>query len=211
LGIIAATPGDTVPPTGFVVLRVSATDEDGDQLSFSWSASAGIVAPATGDSVVWTAPPAPVTATITVICSDGNNGADTATKELVARTWFTGEVAGETPDSTYLPAPGTVLIPFTFDTAIAAGAVVDSLFLTTKFEPADLETLNFNVYLVSPQGTEVLIYDGIELTTLEVSDLNVSGFTGEAAAGTWKLKVARPSVGLEGYAEDCELEIYYHY
>jgi len=211
LGAITATPGDTAVPGGTVILKVSATDADGDQLTYTWSATAGTVAPTTGDSVVWTAPATPTTATVTVVCTDDKNGADTATKTLVARAWFSNEVDGETADSTYLPAPGTVEIPFTLDTTVHAGGVVDSVILCTKFEPAELDTVIFNVYLVSPHGTEVLIYDGIDKTTLEVSDYKVDGYTGESAGGTWNLKVERPTAGMEGYAEDCEIEIYYHY
>jgi hypothetical protein len=110
---------------------------------------------------------------------------------------------------------GTTEIPFTWDVddPLPPGAVVDSMMIGLDFDDSDtLEIEDFNVYLVSPAGTEVLLYDGVELTVLDLSMYDVDGFAGEAVTGTWKLKFVRnnPS-GYNGAVEQCDLDINYKY
>jgi subtilisin-like proprotein convertase family protein len=70
----------------------------------------------------------------------------------------------------------------------------------------------FNVYLVSPAGTEVLLYDGVELTTLDLEQYAVPGFAGEVVTGTWELKFVRNNpTGRNGVVESCDLDMTYKY
>jgi len=216
LGAIAVTPADTVAPGGDITLKVTATDEDNDSLTFTWTkTTAGTLSPTTGDSVVWTAPTAAATCTLTVVCADGADGADTATKVVYARGWMTSSIDGFTPDSTYLPNTGTTEVPFTWDTSdtLKPGAIVDSIAITLGFDDPDTLALEqFDLYLVSPHGTEVLLYDGVDLNTLDLSQYGVTGFAGEAVTGTWKLKFVRNnSQGYNGVVEDCDLDVDYKY
>lgn len=214
IGSISATPDGTVRPGDQIVLSISATDEDGDELTFSWSATAGTLSASTGDRVTWTAPSGAATAAISVTCSDGQGGEDTKTKNVTTRDWYYDNMDGATSESTYLANPGTAEAAFTFemDEPFPAGAVVESAFVTTDFEPLDeLELEQFNVWAVSPSGTRVLIYDGFNLTTLDVDDLALDAFQDESAEGTWKLRITRQAKGIEGYADECEMTVYYRY
>jgi hypothetical protein len=210
-----ATPNDSVVmPMTVVTFKVAATDVDNNTLTFTWSKSAGTMPQTYGDSAVWTAPSAPAVCTVSVKCSDGTAEVDTS-KVVRVRAWLSGDIDGLTPDSTYLPNVGTTEIPFTWDLdeALPPGAVVDSMMITLDFDDSDtLEIEDFNVYLVSPAGTEVLLYDGVELTVLDLSMYDVDGFAGEAVTGTWKLKFVRnnPS-GYNGAVEQCDLDINYKY
>jgi len=211
---ISATPDAPVQPGSVVALTVTASDPDGDPLTCEWSATAGILSANTGTSVTWTAPNDAATATITVTCTDGNEGTDVETKTVSARAWMRNDVFAYTPDSTYLANPGTSegVFEFDFDETFPSGALIDSALITTDFEPLDeLEMEVFNVWVVSPAGSAVLVYDGFNLVTLDVDDFFLAGIAGEPAEGTWKLRVTRSAKGVEGYADECELTVFYRY
>ncbi len=210
-----ATPNDSVlMPTAVVTFKVAATDEDSDSLTFTWSKSAGTMPVTYGDSAVWTAPSAVGVCTVSVKCSDGEAEIDTS-RVVRVRAWLSGDLDGLTPDSTYLPNVGTTEIPFTWDVddPFPPGAIVDSMLLTMAFDDSDsLEMEQFYVYLVSPAGTELLLYDGVERTNLDLEQYTVPGFADEAVTGTWKLKFVRnnPS-GRNGVVEECDLDVTYKY
>lgn len=209
-----AIPNDSVVmPTAVVRFRVAATDADNDDLTFTWSKSGGTIL-ADGDSAMWTAPSAAAICTVSVKCSDGTAEIDTS-RIVRVRGWMGSSVDGLTPDSTYLPNVGTTEISFTWDTStpIPPGALVDSMMITLSFDDTDtLELEQFQVYLISPAGTQVTLYDGVEQLVLDLSMYDVDGFADEAVAGTWKLKFVRnnPS-GYNGIVEECDLDINYRY
>lgn len=210
-----ATPNDSVViPNAVVTFKVAATDEDNDALTFTWSKSDGTMPGTYGDSVVWTAPSAAKVCTVSVTCSDGDAEVDTS-KVVRVRAWLSWNIDGYTPDSTYLPNMGTTEIPFTWDIGdtLEPGAVVNSIMLTLEFDDSDtLELEIFSVYLVSPVGTEVLLYDGVEQTVLDLSMYDVYGFEGEAVTGTWKLKFVRNNPnGYNGVVQQSDLDIEYNY
>jgi len=211
---LSATPDAPVQPGSAVTLTVAASDPDGDQLSYEWSATAGTLSASTGTSVTWTAPNDAAFATVTVTVRDDAEGADVETKTVSARAWMRNDVFAYSPDSTYLANPGTseAVFEFDFDAPFPSGARIDSAFITTDFEPLDeLETEVFSVWVVSPTGTPVLVYDGFNLITLDVDDFKLTGIADELADGTWKLRVTRQAKGIEGYADECELTVFYRY
>ncbi|MBN2538092.1 hypothetical protein JXB37_07450, partial [candidate division WOR-3 bacterium] len=160
---LTATPDTTVRPGAVIVLAVSATDVDDDSLAFSWSATAGTLSATTGESVEWTAPDSATAGTVTVACSDGQGGEDSAFKAVNSRAWLEFDMDGYTPDSTHLANPGLTEAEFTFELdgdPFPPGSVADSVFITTDFVPDTLALEGFDVWVVSPTGTASLIYDG---------------------------------------------------
>jgi len=155
-----------------------------------------------------------VAITITAACSDGQGGTDTAYHDIATRVWYVFDLDGYTPDSTPLANPGTSEAVFTFeaDGPFPPGAIAESVLVTTDFVPEDSLRLEiFNVWVVSPSGTEELIYDGFNLLHLLVDDLGLYSFVGEPADGTWKLRVTRENSGVEGYADQCGLTVFYRW
>jgi hypothetical protein len=72
-----------IAPSGSVQLTCTASDPDGDGLSYQWSASDGGIS-GTGGVAVWTAPEQVGMYDITVVVDDGSDGKDTAFLTLIA-------------------------------------------------------------------------------------------------------------------------------
>lgn len=78
-GLAVLTEGE-INPGGVVLLQCYATDSDGDELSYSWSADTGSFN-GSGANVNWTAPDEVGTYTINVEVSDGSD--DTVTDSII--------------------------------------------------------------------------------------------------------------------------------
>jgi len=63
-------------------VSVSASDPDGDTLSYNWSVDGGSLSSTTGNAVDWTMPAAAGNYQITVEADDGNGGTDTRTESV---------------------------------------------------------------------------------------------------------------------------------
>jgi len=59
-----------------VTLSVSASDADGDELTYSWYTSEGTLTPSTGAIVQWTAPDTSGNVTVSVVVTDKHGAAD---------------------------------------------------------------------------------------------------------------------------------------
>jgi hypothetical protein len=209
LSDITATPSDSALVGTALRLKAAATDADDDPLTYSWAATSGTLAGAAGDSAAWT-PTAAGQCTITVVCEDDAGGADTMTRVVRGyQAWRYGSVQGETPDSTFLAPSATTLVPFLLDDEMPEGALLDSAFVTTDLEP-DTVGEYFRIWLVTPSGSEVLVYDGLNGEP-DVDNFLVQGVKGEGLKGSWRLKVVRNDSPIERYADVCDLDVYYHY
>jgi hypothetical protein len=81
--ISSLTPSATeLPPEGSCTIGCTASDADGDSLTYAWTASGGTIT-GTGDSVSWEAPAAEGTYTISVEVSDGHGGTASDSCDIV--------------------------------------------------------------------------------------------------------------------------------
>lgn len=89
--VVAADP--SVLPGGSTTVTCTATDADGDTLTYTWSAPDGGSFTGTGNSVTWHAPAAEDTYAVEVTVSDGNGGTDSgSTNIVVALVATTGSI-----------------------------------------------------------------------------------------------------------------------
>jgi hypothetical protein len=73
-GLIADT--EWTLPSGNIQVTCTASDSDGDELSYEWSASGGVIS-GTGPEVIWTAPEDTGKYDITVVVTDDHGSSDT--------------------------------------------------------------------------------------------------------------------------------------
>lgn len=201
---------DTCVPGGTIVLRITATDADGDPVTFTWTVTAGTLSRTTGDTVVWTAPTAPGAATVTVVGSDGKGGTDTATRVLNARAWLYGNADEFNDDSTYLPNPGTVQVELDLTTIVPAGALVDSVRASCHVDPDTLDGIYLSAWVIAPSGKQQLVWDHVS-GDFDIDDVLVDQLGDEPAQGKWYVKVTRDAAGEEAYIEEFALDLYYRY
>jgi hypothetical protein len=74
---------DWTIPSGSLQVTCNASDRDGDELSYNWSASGGSIT-GTGPEVTWTAPGEIGVYNVTVVVDDGQGGNDTGSLILIA-------------------------------------------------------------------------------------------------------------------------------
>ncbi len=74
---------DWTAPLDSLQVTCNASDYDGDELSYNWSASGGNIT-GTGPEVIWTAPEEVGMYDITVVVTDSQGGQDTASLALIA-------------------------------------------------------------------------------------------------------------------------------
>lgn len=80
-----AAEADWTAPMASLWVTCTASDRDGDQLSYEWSTTGGDIS-GTGAAVNWTAPEEAGIYDITVVVNDGNGGNDTGSVTLFAAT-----------------------------------------------------------------------------------------------------------------------------
>jgi hypothetical protein len=91
---------DAVSTEGRATATVEASDPDGDELEYAWTASVGTLSASEGTaSVVWTAPTERGTATITVVVDDGHGGTAEQAVEVDIMAWLAaaGSVSSDVP------------------------------------------------------------------------------------------------------------------
>lgn len=80
-----AADGQWVLPSDTLHVTCTASDPDGDELSYEWSATGGDIS-GTGEVATWTAPQTIGTYNITVVVADGYGGSDTRTIPIIVAT-----------------------------------------------------------------------------------------------------------------------------
>ena len=201
IGSITFNP--TAPMVGEdVTCTVTATDEDDDTLTFTWSADGGTFASTTGDSVTWTAP----TPTASVDSAYGENNTTYPINDSVltvstidiatanAGTYTITVIASDESDADTLSATLTV------------AAAVDSLTLITNI--IHLWTQNLDITLIAPDSTSALLYDNT-YPAASSDTLTTAALAGTPVSGTWELHIFDEVPLDEGNLNSWNMTIYY--
>lgn len=107
----------SVPPGGGTTVTCTATDADGDPLTYYWSASGGVIpSGSSGSSVTWTAPATEGTYSIQVTAEDGRGGSATrdvivTVEEVVVNN--NPVITSVTPGSATVPPGGSTSVTCT--------------------------------------------------------------------------------------------------
>lgn len=78
ISAVVIAPSMVVPAGGEISVRVSATDPDGDALTYLWESTCGSFADTAAYQTIWTAPPLAGTCTLTVTVSDNRAGSNSS-------------------------------------------------------------------------------------------------------------------------------------
>ena len=135
----------SVAPSGASTITCTATDADGDTLTYGWTAAGGSIS-GMGSSVTWTAPALEGTYTITVTVADGNGGTDeTSTAVTVATT--TGSI-----DVQSSPAGAAIFL-----NGVDTGSITP--FIITNVS-AGGHTVRLSYYHYEDRAQPVVVYAG---------------------------------------------------
>ena len=99
-------------PSGSLQVVCTASDPDGDELSYNWSASAGEVT-GDGDTVTWVAPPSEGSYSVAVVVTDGRGGEVMDYVAITVRTNNPPTIASLTADAEWTTPSGTLQVTCT--------------------------------------------------------------------------------------------------
>jgi hypothetical protein len=98
---------DRVVPSGTCQIVCNATDSDGDELSYGWSADGGAIS-GEGASITWTAPGSVGSYNVTVIVSDSRGSAVTGNVTITVRRNNAPTINGLVASSVWTPPSGSL-------------------------------------------------------------------------------------------------------
>ena len=178
---VTANPSSIYPGEN-VTLTCDAEDEDGDTITYDWSAEAGTLSATNLSSVTWTAPYDTGHFVMEVIVEDEEGLADTGDVTVtVDPDWVYGENLTQ-----YGIAVGQYTHSFIDVTGAPSGATVDSLSITVSITHPSPQELS--IRLTSPDNTHLVIWSynnypgGTQSFTTDY-------FAGEEVNGTWLLEI----------------------
>jgi hypothetical protein len=96
-------------PSGSLQVVCTASDPDGDELSYNWSASAGEVT-GDGDTVTWVAPPSEGSYSVAVVVTDGHGGEVMDYVAITVRSNDAPTIASLTADADWTTPSGSLQV-----------------------------------------------------------------------------------------------------
>jgi hypothetical protein len=149
---LAAEP-ERVLPSGKCQIVCNATDPDGDELSYGWSADGGAII-GEGDTVTWTAPASVGSCNVTVIVIDSRGGAVTDYVTITVRTNRAPTINSLEAEAPWTTPSGSIQV-----TCSATDLDGDELSYEWTTDGGDISGTGVVVNWTAPQ--EVGIYDVI--------------------------------------------------
>lgn len=199
---VTADPSTTYPRED-VTLMCDAEDEDGDPITYDWSAEAGTLSATNLSSVIWTAPDDTGHFVAEVIVEDEEGLADTGNVTVTVNpNWIHGENLTQ-----YSIEVGQYTYSTIDISGAPSGATVDSVSITVNIThpvPSQLD-----ISLVSPDNTTLLIWDNNYPGGTQ--SFETAYFAGEEVDGIWTLVVYGGGVGTSGTLNAWEIEVLWEF
>lgn len=155
---------EQVVPSGAVQVMCTASDPDGDQLSYDWSASAGEVS-GDGNTATWTAPASEGSYSVTVQVSDGRGGEVTDHVTIAVRVNNPPTIASLTADPATATPSSSVQVTcvasdpdgdgLTYEWAATAGSISGAGSVVSWIAPQEVGTYSITVVVADAYGGEV--------------------------------------------------------
>jgi hypothetical protein len=178
---VTADPSSVYPGED-VTLTCDAEDEDGDTITYDWSAEDGTLSDTDLASVTWTAPDDSGHFVMEVVVEDEGGSADTGDVTVTVNpNWVYGE--NLTP---YGISAGQYTNSYIGITDGPTGATVDSLSITVSITHPGPQELT--IRLISPENTPLVVWNygsypgGTQSFTTDF-------FAGEEVNGAWRLEI----------------------
>ena len=168
---VSRAPEGSVGNNETVNLSVTAHDDDGDSLAYSWSTTQGSFNSTTTSSVIWTAPAAGAgTAILTVTVSDGKGGESDQEISIV----YAGATSGDSLSFIFKddyrreqPVEGVVVALYSTDNMTIAETLTSGVDGTVDFGDIGRNRASFTVAYESEDGYERFIDSFIEVEVFD--------------------------------------------
>jgi len=159
-------------PSGSLQVVCTASDPDGDELSYNWSASAGKVT-GNGHTITWVAPPSEGSYSVAVVVTDGHGGEVMDYMAITVRTNKPPTIASLTADAEWTTPSGTLQV-----TCSASDPDGDELSYQWTATAGSISGTGSVVSWTAPQGVgkyevTVGVTDGHAGSTTKTVSLNV--------------------------------------
>jgi len=165
-----------VVPLASLQVACTASDPDGDELSYEWSASAGEIDGA-GHTVTWVAPASEGSYSVAVVVTDGRGGQATDSVTIMVRTNNPPTIASLTASAEWTTPSGSVQV-----TCTASDLDGDELSYEWSASGGDVSGTGAAVVWAAPEETgvyvlTVVVKDGYGSSTMD--SLSISVATGQ--------------------------------
>ena len=157
------TEAEWTAPLGSLQVTCIASDPDGDELSYDWSASAGELSGA-GDTVTWVAPTSEGSYSVAVAVTDGRGGEVMDYVAITVRTNNAPIIAGLIADADWTTPAGSLRVTCTasdpdgdemsYEWAAAAGDISGTDAVVNWTAPQEVGTYNITVVVRDGHGWE---------------------------------------------------------
>lgn len=150
-----------VTPSDSLQVMCTASDPDGDQLGYIWSASAGEIS-GNGDTATWVAPPSEGSYSVAVTVADGRGGEVTGYVTVAVRANGPPTISSLIADTDWTTPSGTIQVTctasnpdgdeLTYEWSASGGSITGTGMTVNWIAPAEFGTYNITAVVTDSQG-----------------------------------------------------------
>ena len=215
---------ERVLPSGSCQIVCHATDADGDELSYNWSASGGEIN-GEGATVNWTAPDSLGSHNVTVTVTDGRGGEDTDQMTITVRTSNPPTVTSLIADASWTTPLGSLQVTCTasdpdddelsYEWTTTGGNISGTGAVVNWTAPEEVGIYSVTVVVIDGQGSSATKTLPIGVATEQppiVATLLVTAEHCYLKTYSWGYKVGQgQTYNIESIVSDTSIELFYEW